>query len=88
MGSVFWLTLRQASGRMRLLIIAVLASLPVLIALAAVGDTTAMSVEEFEVFALGGMLAGSIIPLVVLAIASSAFGNEVETKWKTARSRT
>ncbi len=80
MGSVFWLTLRQASGRMRLLIIAVLASLPVLIALAAVGDTTAMSVEEFEVFALGGMLAGSIIPLVVLAIASSAFGNEVEDR--------
>ena len=80
MGSVFLLTLRQASGRVRLLIMAVLASLPVLIAFAAVGESRSMSMEEFEVFALGGMLVGSIIPLVVLAIASSAFGNEVEDR--------
>lgn len=80
MGSVYLLTLRQSSGRMRLLIMAVLASLPVLIAFAAVAESRSMSVEEFEVFALGGMLVGSIIPLVVLAIASSAFGNEVEDR--------
>ena len=80
MGSVFLLTLRQASGRVRLLIMAVLASLPVLIAFAAVSESRSMSMEEFEVFALGGMLVGSIIPLVVLAIASSAFGNEVEDR--------
>ncbi len=80
MVSVFVLTLRQASGRVRLLIMAVLASLPVLIAFAAVSESRSMSMEEFEVFALGGMLVGSIIPLVVLAIASSAFGNEVEDR--------
>ncbi len=80
MGSVFLLTLRQASGRMRLLIMAVLASLPVLIAFAVVTDPTAGSVEEFETFALSGMLAGSIIPLVALAIATVAFGNELEDR--------
>ena len=80
MGSVFLLTLRQSSGRLRLLIMAALAALPVLIAFAAVADARAMSVEEFETFALGGMLAGSIMPLVVLAIATVAFGNEVEDR--------
>lgn len=80
MGSIFGLTLRQSSGRMRLSIMAVLASLPVLIALMAVSDPTSMSVGEFENFALSTMLAGSIIPLVVLAIASAAFGNELEDR--------
>jgi len=80
MGSVFLLALRQATGRVRLLIMAVLASLPVLIALMAVNDERSMPVDEFEAFALGGMLVGSIVPLVVLAIASVAFGNEVEDR--------
>ena len=34
--------------------------------------------EEWEIVVLSGMLAGSILPLVVLAVASAAFGNEIE----------
>lgn len=78
MGSVYALTLRQLSGRWRVLIITALAALPVLIAVAMLRSPSAPSVDEFESVVLNGMLAGSIAPLVVLAIAAAAFGNEIE----------
>ena len=80
MGSVYALTLRQLSGRWRLLIMTVLASLPVLIAIISLRGETAPSVEGFENAVLSAMLAGSIAPLVVLAIAAGAFANEVEDR--------
>jgi ABC-2 type transport system permease protein len=80
MGAVYLLTLRQLSGRWRLLIMIVLAALPVLVALLTLRSTSAPAVAEFEHVVLNGMLAGSIIPLVVLAIGSVAFGNEVEDR--------
>lgn len=78
--SVYALTLRQMSGRWRLAIMAVLAALPVLATLLLLLDDHAPSVREFEVIILGGQLAGAIIPLVVLAIAAAAFGNELEDR--------
>jgi len=80
MGSVYRLTLRQLSGRWRLLIMTVLAAMPVVIAVMAVRDNDTMSVREFETVFVSAMLAGSIAPLVVLAIAAAAFGNEVEDR--------
>jgi ABC-2 type transport system permease protein len=80
MGSVYRLTLRQLSGRWRLAIMAVLAAMPVIIATLMLRDKHAPSVQEFEEAILGAMLAGSIAPLVVLAIAAAAFGNEVEDR--------
>jgi ABC-2 type transport system permease protein len=80
MGSVYRLTLRQLSGRWRLAIMTVLASLPVIIALIMLHSKNAPSVTEFEDAILSAMLAGSIAPLVVLAIAAAAFANEIEDK--------
>lgn len=80
MGSVYRLTLGQLSGRWRLVIMTVLAALPVLIALMMLSSDSAPSVVDFETAILGAMLAGSIAPLVVLAIAGAAFGNEVEDR--------
>jgi ABC-2 type transport system permease protein len=80
MGSVYRLTLRQLSGRWRLSIMTVLASLPVIIALIMLHSSKAPSVGDFEDAILSAMLAGSIAPLVVLAIAAAAFANEVEDK--------
>ena len=80
MGSVYFLTLRQLSGRWRLAIMTVLAALPVVITLLMLGSDSAPSVGEFETAVLGAMLAGSILPLVVLAIGGAAFGNEVEDR--------
>lgn len=80
MGAVYRLTLRQLSGRWRLAVMGVLAALPVIIVLLMLRSDDAPSVREFESAILGAMLAGSIAPLVVLAIAAAAFGNEVEDR--------
>jgi ABC-2 type transport system permease protein len=80
MGSVYYLTIRQLTGRGRLLIMTVLAALPVLITLLMLAGREAPSVGDYEMVVLSGMFAGSIIPLVVLAIAGAAFSNEVEDR--------
>ena len=80
MRSVYLLTLKQLSGRWRLLIMTVLASMPVIISVLMLRSREAPSVREFETGILSAMLAGSIAPLVVLAIAAAAFSNEVEDR--------
>ncbi|MGH7459858.1 MAG: ABC transporter permease [Longimicrobiales bacterium] len=80
MGSVYLLTLRQLSGRWRLLIMTVLASLPVLTTLLTLQGQRGPTVAEFETVVFSTMLAGSTAPLVVLAIATAAFGNELEDR--------
>ena len=80
MGAVYSLTLRQLTGRWRLTIMTVLAALPVIIAVIMLRSGDAPSVRDFEQAVLSAMLAGSIAPLVVLAIAAAAFGNEVEDR--------
>lgn len=80
MGAIYLLTLRQLSGRWRLLIMTALASMPVLIAVVTLQDASAPDVDEFEAVVFSGMLAGSIAPLVVLAIATAAFANEIEDR--------
>ena len=80
MGPVYRLTLRQLSRKWRLGIMTVLASLPVIIAVLMLRSDDAPSVTEFETAILSAMLAGSIAPLVVLAIAAAAMGNELEDR--------
>ena len=80
MRAVYLLTLRQLTGRWRLAILTVLAALPVLVAVLLLRQGDAPSVTEFETAVLSAMLAGSIAPLVVLAIAAGAFGNETEDR--------
>lgn len=80
MASVYRLTLRQLSGRWRLVIMTVLALMPVAIALIMLRSDNAPSVRDFETAVLSATLAGSIAPLIVLAIAAPAFANEVEDR--------
>ena len=80
MGTIYRLTLRQLAGRWRLAIMLVLATLPILITLMMLGSGNASSVSDYETAILSAMLAGSILPLVVLAIGGVAFGNEVEDR--------
>ena len=80
MGTVYGITLRQLTGRWRLAIMTVLAALPFVVSLLIISEPTAPSVAEFEEAILGAMLAGSIAPLVVLAISAAALGNEVEDR--------
>jgi len=80
MGTVYLLTLRQLTGRWRLAIMTVLAAMPIGIAALIVNQRNAPSVAEFEEAVLSAMLAGSIAPLVVLAISAAALGNEMEDR--------
>jgi len=80
MGSVYVLTLRQLTGRWRVLIMTVLAAMPVFVAALALRSRSAPSVAEFETIVFSTMLAGSIGPLIVLAIAAAAFANEIEDR--------
>jgi ABC-2 type transport system permease protein len=80
MSAIYWLTLRQLTGRWRLLILTVLAAAPVLITAPVLQSDRAPSVSEFESVVLGALLAGAITPFVVLALASAAFGNELEDR--------
>jgi ABC-type transport system involved in multi-copper enzyme maturation permease subunit len=77
---VFLLSFQQLSGRWRLAIMTVLAALPVLVSVLVMRGTTAPSVAQYEIVVLSGLLAGSILPLVVLAIAASAFANELDDR--------
>jgi ABC-2 type transport system permease protein len=58
----------------------VLASMPVLFAMLTVRSIRAPSVQEFETVVFSAMLAGSISPLIALAIATAAFANEIEDR--------
>lgn len=80
MGTVYRLALRQLSGRWRLTLMTALAGLPVLVAALVLRSDSAPSVDEFEQLVFSGMLFGAITPLVVLAIATGAFGNEIEDR--------
>ncbi|MES2524572.1 MAG: ABC transporter permease subunit [Gemmatimonadota bacterium] len=80
MGAVYRLTLRQLTGKWRLIIMTVLAAMPVAIAFITLRSDSTPSVAEFETTVLSAMLAGSIAPLVVLAIAAAAFANEIEDR--------
>ena len=80
MGSVFALTLGQLVGRWRLLVMAVLGAMPVAFTALVVRSSATPFVAEFETIVLSTMLAGSIGPLIVLAIAAVALGNEVDDR--------
>jgi len=80
MTSIYFLTLRQLSGRWRLLIIAAVAALPPLVAALPPRPSDGPAVAEFELVVLSVLLAGAVAPLVVLAIAAPALGNEIEDR--------
>ena len=82
MNAIFWLSIRQLTGRWRVALILLLAGLPVglatIVHFAAEGD--AHFNRDFTNILLDGMLVGGILPIVTMALATSAFGNELEDK--------
>lgn len=76
---VYRLTVRQLSGRWRLLITFILTALPVVMAVVRSLVEDGPPDAEFEQGVIG-MLLAVIMPLVVLAIASAAFTNEIEDR--------
>lgn len=82
MGTIFGLSIRQLTGKWRVLLILFLAALPVglavIVNLTVSGDATFN--EDFTNILLDGMLVAGILPIVTMALATSAFGNELEDK--------
>ena len=58
----------------------VLAAMPITVAALTLRSTSAPSVSDFEEIVFSVMLAGSIAPLVVLAIGTAAFANEIDDR--------
>ena len=80
MSDIFILSLRQLAGRWRLLLILSLAALPILNAAVAAAVSDSVTAAQVDSFLINGMLAGAILPLIVLGVATAAFANEVEDR--------
>ena len=74
------LTLRQLSGKWRILIIVLLAALPILPSVITVLLDEGPTSAEFDDEMFGGLITFAILPIVVLAVATASLGNEVEDK--------
>ena len=77
MTSLYLLSLRQLATVRRLFVLVVLGALPIFVSalLSATGDSDASLVDNVL---LVGVITAAILPLVTLAVATAAFGNELE----------
>jgi ABC-type transport system involved in multi-copper enzyme maturation permease subunit len=80
MQAVYALTLRQLSGKWRIVIMMILAIMPLILTLNLLADNDAISVLEYENLMISSMLAGAFGPLIMLATAAAAFGNELDDR--------
>ena len=82
MGSMFRLSMRQLASRWRLLLILLLAVLPVALATlvsALAGDESDFG-QHFTNVLIDGMIIGAIMPIITMAVATAAFGNELDDR--------
>ena len=79
---VFWLSMRQLTGRWRIILITLLAALPV--GLAVIVRLTTSDADDFDEsfieILLDGMLVAGIMPIVTMALSTASFGNELEDR--------
>jgi ABC-2 type transport system permease protein len=80
MTAIFILTLRQLAGSRRLWLVLLLVSLPVLSGLLFHAAEHTATAAEFADDITATLLASGILPLVVVLLATSAFGNEVSDR--------
>lgn len=77
MGAILALTLRQIASVRRLLIVGLLAALPVALTVAVMLFDDG-SGDDFVAVALAGLVTGIVLPIVSMALATPAFGDDVE----------
>ena len=77
MSAVFALTVRQLAGSRRLWLVLALVSLPLLAGLLFQAANATTTPAEFADDITRTMIASAILPLVMLLLATAAFGNEV-----------
>jgi len=79
---VFWLSMRQLTGRWRVVLITLLAALPVglavIVRLTATDDGSFD--ENFMDILLDGLLVAGIMPIVTMALSTASFGDELDDR--------
>jgi ABC-2 type transport system permease protein len=80
MAPIFVLTLRQLAGSRRLWLVGALVSLPVLAGLVFHAAEATATPDEFADDITSALVASTILPLVILLLATAAFGNEVSDR--------
>lgn len=80
MSALIQLSLHQLAGRRRIAIIVLLAMLPVLISALVTAFAHEANPNEFVEFLVDGMIVAAILPIVTMALATAAFGNELEDR--------
>ena len=78
--AVYVLSLRQLTGKGRVLTIAGLALVPMIPALVWLLTSAKPSASDLDDVLINAMLASAILPIVALAVATTALGNELEDK--------
>jgi ABC-2 type transport system permease protein len=80
MAPIFVLTLRQLTGSRRLWLVGALVSLPVLAGVLFHAANATTTPNEFADDITSALVASTILPLVILLLATAAFGNEVSDR--------
>jgi ABC-2 type transport system permease protein len=78
--AIFTLTVRQLAGSRRLWLVLALVALPVLAALLFQAADATTTPQEFADDITSALLVSTILPLVILLLATAAFGNEVSDR--------
>ncbi len=80
MTAIYLLSIRQLTGRWRLLLLLLLCAIPLVVAVAAGSAADKPTPSHLDDVLLNGLLTSAILPIVVLAVATAAFGDEVSDK--------
>jgi ABC-2 type transport system permease protein len=80
MRAIYTLSIRQLAGRWRVLILLLLCGVPLLVALAAGSAGEKPTASHVDDVLLNGLLAAAVLPIVALAVATAAFGDELADK--------
>ncbi len=80
MTDIFVLSIRQLTGKWRVLIMLGLGALPVINAVVSAAFNDPVSATQVDAVLINGMLLSAVLPLIVLSVSSAAFANEVEDR--------
>jgi ABC-type transport system involved in multi-copper enzyme maturation permease subunit len=80
MSAIYVLSVRQLASRWRLLILLALCAAPFAVAAAAGSADQPPSPSHLDDVLLDGLWASAVLPIVALAVATAAFGNELSDK--------
>ena len=80
MSAIYVLSVRQLAGKWRLLILLALCAAPFAVAAAAGSADQPPSPSHLDDVLLDGLWASAVLPIVALAVATAAFGNELSDK--------